>query len=100
MSQYYAIVFQRAFAPGQHWHDHLPAPPTGERHQHGIHRAPDDDVDRRQHWGVGDLYSTGTVVDHDTLPAHLVAIPCDPPRAGQVWDTDLLRFVGDPQDTQ
>ncbi len=74
--QQYAIVFRRDFAKGEHWND----------------RAPADDPDRLQDWKAGDLYSTGTVLP-DTLPAHLEAIPIDPPEPGARWDRDSKAFV-------
>ena len=74
--QWYAIVFKRAFRPGEHWD---PA-----------HSQPSD---LRQHWQVGDLWATGTVLA-DPLPAHLMAVPlAGPPPPGARWDRQRRAFV-------
>lgn len=75
--KHYAIVFKKAFEPGDHWR----------------HDAPEDDSDRKQHWKVGDLYSS-TAVKPDKLPFHLEYVECDaPPVPGEVWDREQRRYV-------
>lgn len=89
---FYAIVFKRAFAAGEHWSDRLPEPGKGEKHRPGKHRPKADDPDRKQAWNVGDLYSTGTVIG--TLPDHLEAIAFDEaPPAEWIWDRVTRTFV-------
>jgi hypothetical protein len=73
---FYAIVFTKEFKPGEHWNAKIAK----------------DDPDRKQHWRVGDLYSTGTVLS--ALPTHLEAIAFEStPPEGHVWDRDSRNFI-------
>jgi hypothetical protein len=73
---YYAVVFTKDFAPGEHWDEN----------------AREDDSDRKQHWKKGQLYSVGSSVG--SLPSHLEVIELDgPPEAGDTWDVERKCFV-------
>jgi hypothetical protein len=74
--KFFAVYFTKEFKPGEHWN---------------LEKAHPSDL--KQHWRVGDLYSTGTVLGN--LPDHLDAVELEGDENGQPigkWNRETLRF--------
>lgn len=75
--KFFAIYFNKEFKPGEHWN---PA---------NAHVS-----DLKQHWKVGDLYSTGTIVA-ESLPSHLSKVELEGDEEGRPigeWNSTKLSF--------